>query len=309
MSTWHLDRNELLHEYLNVNADKNRYDYGSQAFYPESETDIYPVVALDEDVQPLTTVGADLASMGVDVAQSMYQLRQRVAKMLQVFIVVGLIAIVGPWRSRSILPIEYQLMSVGGVLILGLGLVLPVLSVEYGLLRLFQQMLAVLAVPAVLGCVWALSVFGQRVAYALTTAVSVFIFLLLSGFLPQAVGGYAPQFNLSNSGVYYDAHYTHSAEVAAMRWLADNRREEESIHANMFAAAKMLTYARLEAFIGIAPRLLNRHSYVYLDRYNTERQADIAYYNGDMIRYSYPTDFLLDKKDLIYSNGQSTIFK
>ncbi len=135
---------------------------------------------------------------------------------------VGLFLLVWGNRRRRRIPAsqrEYLCLAAASFVGLAAVVLLPDLSVEYGLLRAFQQaliFLAPLVAETTLALVWL--VFGRR-AGMVAVAVGLVTLASLSGVIPQATGGYAPQLNLNNAGTYYNDYYLHPQELNAISWL------------------------------------------------------------------------------------------
>ncbi len=114
-------------------------------------------------------------------------------------------------------------MVLGVMAALGLVVVIPNLSVEYGVLRAFQQTLLVVA-PVMAAGMWALlrplGRHAATLAAALAAAVPVGLLLVLSGVLPTLLGGHQARLALENSGLYHDRYVAADSDVTSMAWLA-----------------------------------------------------------------------------------------
>lgn len=309
LSTNAMNREVALRAYAEESVDRTRRNANPRDFYDDKDYSGYRITAINNEVLPLTPLGRFVVSSGLDVRGIISSARQGAARLSQVLVVLGIAGMLGLGTRLRSSDHEYLLLAVVGTGLLVLAVILPQVSADYGLLRLFQQNLTILAMPATIGWLTASRPFGRRAARILMASGVMVLFLLMSGFLPQLFGGYVPQLNLNASGTYYDAYYTHKAEVDAATWLAAHRDKKVSVQCNMFAAAKILSYAGLPSYVGLLPGAINRNSYVYLDYYNTTKKADLAYFEGDVIAYSYPVQFLEENKNRVYDNGYSMIFK
>ena len=107
---------------------------------------------------------------------------------MQVLLLAGLVWLVLRRRLRSYdVPAELAYLSVGAVAALGLIVVVPNLSVDYGVLRAFQQTMLVVAPIMAAGLWLLLRPLGSRLApvvTGVTVAVPVLLLLVLGGALP-----------------------------------------------------------------------------------------------------------------------------
>jgi hypothetical protein len=208
-------------------------------------------------------------------------------------------------------------LSVASAIFVALQVVLPVLSVQYGLLRAFQQSLMFLGIFTVLGSIalfaWLPS---QVLRVAAPILLAVLFFLSSTGVITQALGGYYPQLNLNNSGTYYDLYYTHAQEIAGIDWLNNLASQTQNgryfpvdIQADQFMFNKLGNYSSLEATSDIYPGLIMKNSYVLLGYSNVMQNQATVSYNGNLITYTYPTQFLNQQKNLVYSNGGTEIYR
>jgi len=192
--------------------------------------------------------------------------------------------------------------------------VLPFLSVEYGLLRAFQQALMVLGIFIVIG---SLAIIPGRYVYKLLFASSVAIIMMLSGIglIPQLLGGYYPQLHLNNAGTYYDVFYTHRSEIMGIDWLQklisshDNLEVQSEVQTDRFAVGRVTNPGEVNLLNDIYPSLVRKNSYVYLGYSNVVLKEAAVSYNGNTILYTYPLEFLDQNKDLVYNNGGSRIYR
>jgi hypothetical protein len=200
--------------------------------------------------------------------------------------------------------------------------VLPNLSVDFSVLRAFQEALILIGPLIVVGSVtffWPL-----RGAWALRAAatVCVIIFFSTTGLMPQILGGYPAQLSLNNSGQYYDIFYMHPQEVAAVDWLAV---QSGVLRDGVQAAQQSDRFAFISpsgmsdeeyitdispSFIGdIYPTLIRTSSWVILSYTTVHIGQATADVDGDLVTYRYPTGFLEASKDLVYSNGGAQIYR
>lgn len=276
-----------------------------------------PVVP-DPDL-PLTDLGRRLGRSGVDVATANAVLRQGSARLMQVFFALGLIACLVARRRR--MRFDLELVCLGGANFVAVlsQVLLPRLSVDYGVLRAFQQALFVLAPFLAYGMVVAAGPLRRRAPIGAAGAGLVF-YLSLTGVLPQLTGGYPAQLHLNNAGRYYDVYYLHPGEVQGIAWLdrvAGRTDVQAEIETDRYTLNRV--QARLGTRLGtglstrpiddIYPTLLRRDAYVFLGYATVHKGQATVVYAGDLITYDYPMPVLASAKDLIYTNGSAQIFR
>ena len=208
-------------------------------------------------------------------------------------------------------PAEYIALSMSGIFILVGQTILPSNTVDYGLLRLFQQNLIFLGLPIILGLLslsWIL--FRSHRKQLLSCGIILlFFFAILSGLIPEWTGGGRPALPLNNSGFYYDAYYTHAETTASIAWLGQNANREIPVQSDYyFSGVKLLSLGNIGVLPGILPETIQRKSYVYLDYNNVKTGTIIEYAGPDVVYYFLPLKFLQENKSLIYNNGGSEIY-
>jgi uncharacterized membrane protein/glycosyltransferase involved in cell wall biosynthesis len=318
------DTNYSLFSFSNVSPAKELSEYVSDTvkparsndpaeYYPIADLQKFPIHEANDTVQPLTSSGRYFTKHGLDVAAFNYDFRQASAKLLQILVISGFIFVLFRRTYNRLLDSDFMALAVGSVIFVGLQVVLPILSVQYGLLRAFQQSLMLLGLFTVLGSIAIFAWLPSRKLRIAATSLLAVLFLLSStGVLTQAIGGYYAQLNLSNSGTYYDNYYTQPQEIAAIGWLNNlAKQSSNSLQLQMDDStySRLNTYTKLVPSGDIYPSLISRQSYVFLGYANVKEQQSTVVYNGDLITYAYPVQFLDQQKNLIYSNGGAEIYR
>lgn len=282
-------------------------------FYPASSYAAYPIKVVSDRLNPLTNLGTEISKF-VSVEKINFLFRQFQARILQLLIVIGIGFLL--FRSsftKKISP-EYLALSIASGIIVMAVVVLPFLSVEYGLLRAFQQSLMVLGIFIVIG---SLAIFPGRYVYKLIFASLLALFMMLSstGVIPQLTGGYYPQLHLDNAGSYYDLFYTHKSEILGMDWLTSQIEStpgldiQSEVQTDRFAIGRVGTEEETNLLNDIYPSLIRKNSFVYLGYSNSVNHTATVSYAGNSITYSYPIKFLDQNKDLLYNDGGSRVYK
>ena len=270
--------------------------------------------AVSQPLLPLTTIGRALSDIGIPVASLNKVIRLAAAQAEQLFVGIGIIAFLFARRFRKQVGWEFFCLSVASVLMLALVTILPNLSVDYGLLRVFQQSLIIIAPVIVTGSIAIFTRLGSTWAARAAAAVCVGIFISTTGLLPQALGGYPAQLSLNNSGQYYSIYYMHPQEEAGVSWLSAQSgvlpsgvQATHSSNRFLFTSPAKVTGQQFieDAF----PVLLRQHAWVILDYSTLHTGLAAASYDGDLIPYKYPIGILENNKNLVYNNGGIEIYR
>jgi uncharacterized membrane protein len=276
----------------------------SENLYSKSITDTYPTYPLSQEQLSPAPYGLLLSSFGITVFKGQAALRTFFASIIQIFVFIGLLALFF-LKAEQKFDLEYVLLCFGALFLLALITVLPAISLEYGELRLFQQLLFVLSLLIVLGLKSTLFFMEEHRRILFTGIIAIFFFLDLTGFIPHLTGDYYPQMTLDNAGLYYDTYYVQGSDVVAMVWLSANEINNDPIVADSSDISKLLAYGYVHALDENFPASIPKNAYVFLKvSGNSVVSIDhnIIYYNSDK-------PFLDKYKNLIYSNGENNIYK
>jgi uncharacterized membrane protein len=272
------------------------------------------VKAVAQPLLPLTPVGRLLADAHLPVSGINSAIRLGAADGEQLFVIAGLAFIFLVKRQRRRVGWEFFCLGFGAVAMLGAVTVLPDVSVDYGILRVFQESLVVIAPLLVAGSIAIFRVFGEARAPRIAAAVAVGIFISTTGLLPQVLGGYPAQLSLNNSGTYYDDYYVHTQEAAGTQWLSmqlgvlpSGVQATHAANRFLFTGPSSVTGQQFieDAF----PSLLRAHAWVIVDYSILHTGLASISYDGDNILYKYPVAILRRGKDLVYDNGGMEIYR
>ncbi len=274
---------------------------------------------------PLTGLGSQLESFGLDVDTATTVLRVACAALIQVMLLTGLIWMVRRRRERARAPTDADLprpdrevpeeavfLTVGAVAALGVIVLIPQLSVDYGVLRALQQTLLVVA-PVVAVGMWVVVRHWKSGAVAFSVAIPLALLLVFSGAISSLLGGYSGRLALSNSGLYYERYYASESDVQAVGWVtAEDRgsRPPPKVIANRNVGVRVLS-ARESALVAdrLYPTLLTKGEYVFVDSRLHETGRATVFYTGDFITYRYPLHKLDRRLDLVYSSERTRIYR
>lgn len=298
--------------YLKNVVVKTRAQAPKGTYYSDATVDAYPIKLAPNPKVPPTAVGRWLAKYHVNIGMANDILKQTSARLLQVLVMIGIIYVLLRRRFNKQLEPEWILLALGSMVFVLLQVVLPDLSIAYGLLRAFQQSLMVLALFLVIGT-FALTVHfrNKLVRFGVPTGIAVLFFLASTGAISQLTGGYQPQLHLNNNGQYYDSYYLHKSEVVATSWLqtAVRNQPHADVQSDIFTAIRINSLTGLPVQEDITPGLVERDAYVFLG-YTDETKGQVTVtYNGDSLTYTYPIQFLNQQKNLIYNNGGAEIYR
>jgi len=283
-------------------------------YLPEKLLEAYPTPVVTQPNLPLTGLGRALSHIGVAPTSLNTDIRLLAADGEQVFVLLGLLSLLLNRRWSRQMPREFFYVCVSGLLMLALITVLPNLSVEYGVLRVFQEELIFLAPVMVIGSMTLFSMLGRFWELGLAAGFCILLFISTSGLLPQATGGYGAQLSLNNSGQYYDVYYMHPQEVEAVSWLYGKPgtlpagiAADDNSDRFLFTARSEVTGAQQR--IGNYPTIITTSSWVILGWAIVKDDRATEYVDGDLITYRYPTALLERTKNLVFNDGGAQIYR
>ena len=283
-------------------------------FLPADMVAGYPTPVVNQPDLPLTGLGRVLSNVGISPTTLNTDVRQLAAKGEQVFVVIGLLAILLSRRLSRAMGREFFYLCIGGLVMLALITVLPELSVEYGVLRVFQEELILIAPIMVVGSITLFRPLGNAWSQRIAMTICVLVFVSTTGLLPQVLGGYPAQLNLNNSGIYYDVYYTHPQEVAAISWLYGKPDTlpggiQVDYNSDRFAFTSPSEVTGSQYLYDYFPTLVGRSTWVVLgDSVVQSGQATVSV-DGNLITYRYPIGLLGGTKNLVYNNGKTRIYR
>lgn len=268
---------------------------------------------IDRQRLPLSSIGRRLDDIGVPVADVNDAMRGGLAVLLQLLLAIGVVAIVASrrWADR-IHPLALAL-TLGVTAPILLQVLVPGISLDYGIGRSFMQALVVIAPVQVIGSLvvarWLRRV---RLQSLLPPAIAIAYLSSGTGLVPQTLGGYEPTLNLNNSGQYYDRFYTNDSDVAVLRWMAalaepgqTDIQLDPSMLNRSFAVKQLIADPELVA------AAIRRGSYVVLGTGNVRRdQLEISEPDYELwYSYRYDEGWLARVKDRIYDSGTGRVYR
>jgi uncharacterized membrane protein len=199
----------------------------------------------------------------------------------------------------------------GSLAFIASQVLLPVLSSEYGIFRAFQQSLIFLGINIAIGACVVFGFLGSARRMLFSIVLTVLFFLSMTGVFTRIFVEETPLLHLGDYGIYYDLYYTHDSDIAAAKWADKNIPKETGaiIQTDKADASYVKAISGVEIVSGIYPGLIRKEAYVMLHDTNTRRGISYILWNSDVVRYTYPEEFLRREKNLIYDNGEVRIYK
>ena len=238
----------------------------------------------------------------------------------------GTLALLLRRRQRGA-PLEFAILALPSILLLGLVRLSSTLAQSYGQDRLYIQLLPIVAVPALWGlsAVWqpaadlGVRLLGPRWRQArepirrlLVVGVAALVLLLIafSAGLQKAVVGDDSPANLFNGGEHYTRFYVTSQEVASAQWLAKAQPEGSVTYSDEYGQLRILGYGEPKGVIltDVTPLTVDANAWVYATRVNIVTGQARANYADQQLVYVFPADFLADQLGVVYTNGSSEVF-
>ncbi len=285
------------------------------AYLPTALVDRYRTPAVSaSQAMPLTAAGRLLAAAGIPVAGLNAAIRQAAAGGEQLFVLIGLAALLFAKRGRRRPGREYLCLCLGSIVMVALITVLPDLSADYGVLRAFQEALLVISPVLVAGSCLVFRPLGENRAIQAAAAVGLTLFASTIGFVPQILGGYPAQLSLDNSGEDYNRYYVHPQEVAAVNWLSRQPGvlpagvQADNV-AGRFAFTSPGRVSGRQVITDIYPTLIRRSSWTILSYSIVHGDQASMFYEGNQVAYAYPVGILQASKNLVYNDGGAEIYR
>lgn len=280
--------------------------------YPLSDVERYPLTAVPPELVPLTTLGKAVERRGFDIAAVNELFRNWSAKILQIFIAVGLVVVVLR-RARGFRPsAEFVAGAVANVTIVAIQVLVPYAAAQYGVFRTFAQALFWLAPFLAVGSIHTFGWLGRSMSIRVALGIAIAFFLLVTRIIWEPFGGYPAALHLSNSGVYYDTQYVDVQEESALSWLrsqltsASSREVQAEVSTARYALGRQNYW---DANDDIIPMWIRQNTYVFLGSLTTRNGKAAFTYLGDRVLYRYPIGFLDDHKSLIYSSNGARVYR
>lgn len=285
---------EVFETYEQTRTDALRSAYGEKNMYSEQETAGHEV----QNTPPEKPKDAQLEMV-----------RQLIISLSKAIVILGVLVTL--WLSIKNDTIRrYAILSSSALGMLAVTAVLPSFSVSYDLVRTYQQLLFVMA--GIFSIIFlAPRKYREMSAYALLGFVVVF-FVLTSHTLSYFIQSPSVPVNVSNQGTEYAYRYAQKSDVLLGEWLSVNTQKNDTISGDSLARDRMrltLDPNKSQSMLNtVMPTALPRSGYVIKNRYvNAVNAYDT--FESKMMIYNYPTKFLDETKNVIYSNTDNQLYR
>lgn len=243
-------------------------------------------------------------------------LNEVLKNIIRVLIVIGSLIMLFYSKERRKYPLELIAFIFASLALLILSTLIPLVTVNYNMARIYQQALIVLALPGALGVFYLLSsALLKSKVYICITLVLVLSFLFTSGFIFQLTGGAYAEGHLNNYGEVYDASYAHKPEIKAIKWLSITHDPKSFLYSDTSMHYKVDAYGNIKMKIieDVLPQTIDRRAYVLSGYTNTKIGKGFLHskrhFGKETAGYNFPLSFLREIKSTMYNNGESQVFK
>jgi uncharacterized membrane protein len=218
---------------------------------------------------------------------------------------------------RNISMVERQI----GLFALGASVLLTVLrfsgtlATEYGQERAQIQGLVLLSISL---C-WLLQRLAEvrerrrrRAGVVAVAAASIAVVFVNTTWLAGAIIGGGTSDNVANSGIEFEQLYRTAPELASARWLGNNVLPGQLIYADEYGQLPLGAMTGITPANGLitdlTPLTLNQQAWVYASRTNVVNGRAFALYKRNLATYVFPSAFLGENYDIVYTDGSSEVF-
>jgi uncharacterized membrane protein len=305
---------QLLSDYQKAALQQTEKDRAKGVYWPVSSISAASTPVVGTQYQPLTALGRWLRDKGVGVSGGNALLRSLSDRVYELLILSGLLGVWFAGRKLFRPTKDQVLLALGGLGMLVVLTVVPQLSVDYGILRAFQEGIFFFGPFMAAGVVW-LGGLARRWTKPVIGVAVAGIAAVMTGVLPQLTGGYYGIIPMANQGQYYNLHYPTLDEQISARWLES--QVKAYANANGYAPVvqtDFYTFDMLQTdFSGpllqdIAPQWLRPGSYVFLGS-TVVRTGEVSNrLDGQAVTYRYPMELLDTLYNRIYANASAEVY-
>jgi uncharacterized membrane protein len=241
-----------------------------------------------------------LSAVGTGISTLPQRVRGATYDLLYVIIGLGVLAMLFE-RETKLYGNRYAFLALASVILVIFWLGIPYLS-HYSILRVFQLLLVLLAVPFFIGVFAILKKLKITRQRYLLSAVLLILLVQYAGssLLTDQAFGIPNSIVLNRSGTSWDIYYIYNQEVIAGQWLKNNEAGTSNITADYggifrFEAAQFAPHV---VYFGQGGSSTAR--YVYLQYAN-----ELGFFESGNVS---STSNLLSARSKIYENGKATIY-
>jgi hypothetical protein len=114
------------------------------------------------------------------------------------------------------------------------------------------------------------------------------------------------------SGEHYFRYYTTSGEISGIGWLSTSTPSKLFLFSDKYTRLRIAAYSdKKYTYISsqINPPLIDRFGYVLSGYAGNKANVVFSDNGGKSLQFSHPSKYLIENKNLIYSNPVATIFR
>jgi len=207
--------------------------------------------------------------------------------------------------------LEDGLFATGAGCLFILLALLPNISQDYNLERLYQQLLVLLSPAYIVGFIFIFKRWLKpKILLVLIVATTVIYLIGTTGLIDQFTFGIS-NINLINDGVNYDHYYTTNGEMASLLWL-QGISGSNKVNLDRYSILDAEAYTTIpinRMREGVFPSEIRPNGYVYASSANINKGLAFDIYQNNVITFTFPQQYLSNNKDTVYVNQDSEIYK
>jgi uncharacterized membrane protein len=331
-----VETDHTLEEYVETVVNPRR-NLSPGEYYATSTYSVYPLVTLPLTTLAVTPFGSKTLVGPVSFGDAVTFVGRLLTKIMQLAIVLGLGYVLLRRGFLKRFDTEYYAIAASSLFFVALCVVVPLLSKEYGVFRALQQSMFVLSTFMMVGVLllgrWCARLFvwwtkllhvegtHRKTAYRTymdgTAVVLVTMFFLYAtGFMAQLVGGNLPTLHLNSVGDDYKHYVTESREMEAILWLQKELEAEAAetgvqpfVHGDRYVEKKLGAHIRRGISGDMFPGSIHKDAYVFVGPAILHGGTAAINFDGTLIKYAYPIEFLEEHKNRVYDNGDVRIYR
>jgi|GEM_PF-4155236 uncharacterized membrane protein len=238
-------------------------------------------------------------------------LNKYIPALIKLVVILGLASIIFASFKGARYAEEGALVIAAGIIFV-LMVILPSLSQDYNIERLYQQLLIFISSSFVIGSLLIIKYSKLKYAEASVFLLLSAYFLCTSGVVSQIAFGIS-NINFDNFDLNYVHFYSLDGDIDSLKWLQSAYHQHPSI-IDIDEYSKLKTYSNTvlpadNLVPGLLPTQIGKSAYVYASSTNLRYNIVFDSYNNQVLSYTFPGNFLNSNKNTIYSDGDSMIYR
>ena len=298
-----VDKAELLNKYFTSYNRRPSQEIDAH-FYPRSSY---------KDFYPQLKESKTLPQKAPDFVYTIYNIYSELIKKSQkLMMIIGVMLFIFIQLRRRQIDSDLLVISMGSLGIILAFIVVPFFSLDYDLLRATQQFLIILAFTTLFAISTLFDFIKKPQFSPIVCCVVIVSYFVINTFsITQLVGKGNPPYLLNNFGAGYERSIVFDTEIASAKWLENNKKDYLMTQSDADSQSRifMATLTNFTILPNILPGALYKAGYVYLNDLNVTQDVLNTNYNGNALRFTIPSAFIDENKNLIYSNGSSKIYR